>query len=72
MTPPNGNISLLLALVRVIHRSPCEFPAQRPMTRGFAVFFDLRLNKRLVNNPKAGDLRHYRGHYDVTAMFAHN
>ena len=24
-----------------------EFPAQRPMTRSFAVFFDLRLNKRL-------------------------
>ena len=24
-----------------------EFPAQRPMTRSFDVFFDLRLNKRL-------------------------
>ena len=24
-----------------------EFPSQRPTTRGFAVFFDLRLNKRL-------------------------
>ena len=24
-----------------------EFPAQRPVTRSFAVFFDLRLNKRL-------------------------
>ena len=24
-----------------------EFPAQRPVTRGFDVFFDLRLNKRL-------------------------
>ena len=24
-----------------------EFPAQRPVTRGFGVFFDLRLNKRL-------------------------
>ena len=24
-----------------------EFPAQRPMTRSFNVFFDLRLNKRL-------------------------
>ena len=26
---------------------PGEFPAQRPVTRGFNVFFDLRLNKRL-------------------------
>ena len=26
---------------------PGEFPAQRPMTRSFVVFFDLRLNKRL-------------------------
>ena len=24
-----------------------EFPAQRPVTRGFDIFFDLRLNKRL-------------------------
>ena len=28
-----------------------EFPAQRPVTRGFDVFFDLRLNKRL-SRPK--------------------
>ena len=27
--------------------APGEFPAQRPVTRGFDVFFDLRLNKRL-------------------------
>ena len=26
---------------------PGEFPAQKPVTRSFAVFFDLRLNKRL-------------------------
>ena len=26
---------------------PGEFPAQRPVTRSFNVFFDLRLNKRL-------------------------
>ena len=25
----------------------CEFPSQRPVTRSFDVFFDLRLNKRL-------------------------
>ena len=26
---------------------PGEFPTQRPVTRSFDVFFDLRLNKRL-------------------------
>ena len=33
--------------VRRIHRSPVsgEFPSQRPVTRSFDVFFDLRLNK---------------------------
>ena len=27
---------------------PGEFPAQRPVTQSFDVFFDLRLNKRLI------------------------
>ena len=31
-----------------------EFPTQRPVTRSFDVFFDLRLYKRLVNNRNAG------------------
>ena len=31
-------------------------------------FFDLRLNKRLSNNPEAGDLRRHRAHYDVIVM----
>ena len=43
-----------------------EFPEQRPVTRNFDVFFDLRLNKRLINNGKAGDLKWHRAHYDVT------
>ena len=33
--------------VRGIHRSPGEFPAQRPVTWSFDFFFDLRPNKRL-------------------------
>ena len=33
--------------VRGIHRSPVNSPSQRPVTRSFDVFFDLRLNKRL-------------------------
>ena len=49
--------------------SSCEFPAQRPVTRSFAVSFDLRLNKRLSKNRKAGDLRRQRAYYDVTVMW---
>ena len=45
-----------------------EFPAQRPVTRSFGVFFDLRLNNGWVNNREAGDLRRYRTHYDVIVM----
>ena len=45
-----------------------EFPAQRPMTRSFGVFFDLRLHKRLSKNDEAGDLRRHHAHYDVTVM----
>ena len=39
--------SASLAFVRGIHRSP----TQRPVTRSFDVFFDLRLNKRLSKQP---------------------
>ena len=45
-----------------------EFPAQRPVTRNFDVFFDLRLNSDWINNREAGDLRRYRAHYDVILM----
>ena len=45
-----------------------EIPAQRPVTRGFDVFFDLRLNEGGVNNREAGDLRRHHAHYDVTIM----
>ena len=41
-----------------------EFPAQRPMTRGFDVFFDLRLNKRLSKQSQIGDLRRRRANYN--------
>ena len=46
---------------------PGEFPAQRPVTLSFGVFFDLRIND-WVNNCEAGDLRRYRAHYDVVVM----
>ena len=46
-----------------------ESPAQRPVTRGFDVTFDLRLNKPLSkNNREAGDLRRHCAHYDVIVI----
>ena len=39
--------SALLALCAGNSPVPGEFPAQRPVTRGFDVFFDVRLNQRL-------------------------
>ena len=45
-----------------------EFPAQRPVSRSFDIFFVMRLNKRLSNNGEAGDLRRYGAHYDVAVM----
>ena len=45
-----------------------EFPTQRPVTRSFDVFFDLRPNNGWVNNGEGGDLRHNRAYYDVIVM----
>ena len=61
-------LSALLAICAGNSPVPGEFPAQRPVTRSFHVFFDLRLNKPLSNNREAGDLRRYRPHYDVIVM----
>ena len=41
--------SALLAICAGNSPVPGEFPAQRPVTRSFDVYFDLRLNKRLSN-----------------------
>ena len=62
--------SALLALC--VGNSPVsgEFPAQRPVTRSFDAFFDLRLIKRLSKNTReAADLRRYRAHYGVIVMY---
>ena len=47
MTPSYGNIFGLLATCAGNSPVPGEFLAQRPVTRSFDVFFDLRLDKRL-------------------------
>ena len=39
--------SVLLAIYAGNSPVPGEFPVQRPVTRSFDVFFDLRLNKQL-------------------------
>ena len=43
--------SVLLALCAGNSPVTGEFPTQRPVTRSFDVFFDLRLNKRLSKQP---------------------
>ena len=45
MTSSNGNIFRVTGHLCGEFPGPGEFPAQRPVTRNFDVFFDLRLNK---------------------------
>ena len=61
--------SALLAICAGNPPVPDDFPAQRPVTRSFNVFFICVWINAWVNNRKAGDLRRYRAHYDVTVMW---
>ena len=47
MTSSNENIFRVTGHLCGEFTGPGEFPAQRPVTRSFGVFFDLSLNKRL-------------------------
>ena len=47
MTSSDGNIFRVTGPLCGEFTGPGEFPTQRPVTRSFDVFFDLRLNKRL-------------------------
>ena len=47
MTSSNGNIFRVTGHLCGNSPVPGEFPTQKPVTRSFDVFFDLRLNKRL-------------------------
>ena len=51
MTSSNGNIFRVTGPLCGEFTGPGEFPAQRPVTRSFDVFFDLRSNKRLSKQP---------------------
>ena len=65
-----GTFSALLALCVGISPVTSEFPSQRPVTRGFDVFFDLCLNKRLskqswgwwLQTPSCSLWRHCNAH----------
>ena len=59
--------SALLAICAGNSPVPGEFPTQRPVTRSFDIYFDLRPNKRLSNG-EACDLRRNCAHYDVIVM----
>ena len=66
MMSSNGNIFRVTGPLCGEFTGPGEFPTQRPVTRSFDVYFDLRLNKRLSKHREAGDLRRHRDH--VTSM----
>ena len=51
MMSSNGNIFRVTGPLCGEFTGPGEFPTQRPVTRSFDVFFDLRLNKRLSKQP---------------------
>ena len=68
MTSSNGNIFRVTRLCAGIHRSPVNSP-HKGEWRGTLMFSLICVWKNgWVNNRKAGDLRHYRAHYDVTVM----
>ena len=64
--------SVLLAICARNSPVPGEFPAQRPVTRSFDVFFIYVWINGCVNNREAGDLRRHRAHYDVIVMLCMN
>ena len=51
MTSSNGTIFRVTGPLCGEFTGPGDFPTQRPVTRSFDVFFDLRLNKRLSKQP---------------------
>ena len=60
--------SALLALCAGNSPVTGELPSQRPVTRSFDVFFDLRVNKRLSKQSWAGDLKRHCAQYDVIVI----
>ena len=68
MTSSKGNIFCVTGPLCEEFTGYQWIPSQRRATRGFDVFFDLRLKNIWVSNRDPGDLRCYCTHYDVTVM----
>ena len=68
MTSSNGNIFRVTGHLGGEFTGPGEFPAQRPVTRSFDVFFDLRLNKRLSKQSRGWWFETQSAHNDVIVM----
>ena len=60
--------SALLAICAWNSPATGEFPAQRPVTLSFDVFFISARINGWVNNREAGDLRRHEDHCDVIVM----
>ena len=60
--------STLLAMRAVNSPVPGEFPAQRPVSRSFDVFFELHLNTRLSKQSWGWWFETLRAYYDVIVM----
>ena len=77
MTSSNGNIFRVTGRLCEEFTGDRWFPSQRPVTRSFDIFFDLRLNKRLskqswgwwFKTPSHPLWRHCNGNYH---MFQHH
>ena len=66
MTSSNGNTVRVTGLCEGNPPVAGGFPSQRPVTRSFDDFFDVRLNKRL--NKQSICWRHYNAHHYATVM----
>ena len=60
--------SALLAICAGNSQVTAEFPAERPVTRSFMFSLICAWINAWLNNREAGDFRHHRAYYDVTAM----
>ena len=61
--------SALLAICAGNSPVPGDFPAQRPVTRSFDIFFDLRLIKQLSKQSWGWWFETPSPHYDVIVMY---
>ena len=62
--------SALLAICAGNSPAPDDFPAQRPVTRSFDVFFDLYPNTRLSKQSWGWLFAIHRAHNDVIVMWS--